>query len=132
MNEDLIRYRLDRAQEAVDDAGYLLADNRLRAAVNRLYYSMFYAVVALLETEGYKSSKHSGVRSLFNQHFVKTGVVSREAADFYGLLFKNRHKGDYVDYSEFSEEKVKEYQEKCVLYVAEIRKIVLKRVGSET
>ena len=132
MNEDLIRYRLDRAQEAFDDAGYLLADNRLRAAVNRLYYSMFYAVTALLETEGYKSSKHSGVRALFNQHFVKTGVVSREAADYYSLLFKNRHKGDYVDYSEFSEEKIKEYREKCVLYVAEIRKIVLKRVGSET
>jgi len=41
--------------------------------VNRLYYACFYAVSALLIQQGLSSSKHTGVRSLFNRHYVKTG-----------------------------------------------------------
>ena len=124
MNTELIRYRLDRANEALEDAELLLSENRLRATVNRLYYSMFYAVVALLETKELSSSKHSGVRALFNQHFVKTGLVSKDLGKFYEKLFKNRQKGDYVDFTEFNEEQVGECLEKCQKYMAEIKEIV--------
>ena len=37
---------------------------------------MFHAVRALLATKRLDSRKHSGVISLFNQHFVKPGLVS--------------------------------------------------------
>jgi uncharacterized protein (UPF0332 family) len=39
----------------------------------RSYYAMFTAARALLATKHLDSSKHTGVVSLFNQHFVKTG-----------------------------------------------------------
>jgi len=43
---------------------------------------MFYSVLALLIYEPYSSSKHSGIRSLFHQNFVKTGVVDTEFGNF--------------------------------------------------
>lgn len=122
MNRDLIIYRFERSTEAIEDAEYLFKDNRLRATVNRLYYSMFYVVVALLETAGYSSSKHSGIRALFNQHFIKTGIVSEDAGDMYGILYTNRHKGDYVDFTEFTPDKVKDFLEKTHKHVAEIHR----------
>ena len=121
MNEDLVRYRLERSAEALEDAKILLDQKRLHATVNRLYYSMFYAVVALLETQDLKSSKHSGVRALFNQHFVKTKSISKESGDFYGVMYTNRQKGDYVEYTEFTEAHVKGFFTECGLRLDEIR-----------
>ena len=85
MRKELIQYRLQKARETLEDAELLISNNRLTSAINRLYYSLFYAVLALLQTKDLASSKHSGVHSLFNQHFVKIGVVSKET----GLFMEN-------------------------------------------
>jgi len=73
--EELITYRRERAKEALEDARILLSAKRYYSAVNRIYYAMFYEVVSLLLTKELSSSKHSGVRAYFNEHFVKTGKV---------------------------------------------------------
>jgi uncharacterized protein (UPF0332 family) len=62
--------------------------------VNRLYYACFYAVSALLLRHGFSSSKHTGVRSLFNRHFVKTGKISKALAQIYNDLFARRQESD--------------------------------------
>ena len=99
--EELIRYRLSRAEETLEEA-HLLAENKHgNAAVNRLYYACFYAVLALLIRDGRYSSKHSGVRALFNIHFVKTGEVPKEMARIYNDLFERRQEGDYDDFIVF-------------------------------
>jgi uncharacterized protein (UPF0332 family) len=69
----LIRYRMARANEALAEATLLLAHEHVPTAVNRLYYAGFYAVSALLLTEGYSSPKHSGIRALFDQHWIALG-----------------------------------------------------------
>jgi hypothetical protein len=75
---ELIRYRLARAQESLAEAELLLANDHVRTAVNRLYYACFYAVSALLLTEGYSSPKHSGVRALFDQHWIVPGRLTKD------------------------------------------------------
>jgi uncharacterized protein (UPF0332 family) len=57
-----VRYRLERASGALAEARMMLDAGHLHATVNRLYYASFYALSALLLTEGMASSKHSGVR----------------------------------------------------------------------
>ena len=48
----LISYRMTQAKESLDEARYLLdGDKSLRSIANRIYYSMFYAVLALLVNE---------------------------------------------------------------------------------
>jgi uncharacterized protein (UPF0332 family) len=75
---DLAKYRLELAEEKLDVAVKLLDDQAWRDAASRAYYAMFHAVRALLATKRLDSRKHSGVISLFNQHFVKAGLVSRD------------------------------------------------------
>ena len=74
---DLIQYRCERAREALEEAVVLADSGHWNACVNRLYYACFYAVSALLNKHNLSSSKHSGVRSFFNHHFVKTGTISK-------------------------------------------------------
>lgn len=99
--EELIRYRLSRAEETLEEARLLAENKHGNAAVNRLYYACFYAVLALLIRNGRYSSKHSGVRALFNIHFVKTGEVPKEMARIYNDLFERRQEGDYDDFIVF-------------------------------
>lgn len=100
----LIIHRLDRAEEALQEAELLLEAGHYNATVNRTYYACFYAVSALLLTENLSSSKHSGIRSLFSQHWVKKGRLPRELGSFYKLIFDCRQKGDYADLAFFSRE----------------------------
>ena len=83
---DLVHYRVQRAYEALEDARILADAGRWNTSVNRLYYACFYAVSALLIKDGLSSSKHSGVRSLFNRHYVKDDRVSSEFIDLVRML----------------------------------------------
>lgn len=129
MKPELVRYRLERAEESLLDTEVLISAGRTKGAVNRLYYSIFYAVTALLETGDYSSSKHSGVRSLFNLHYVKTGVVSSETGDFFNRIFEDRHKGDYMDYSVFTSEQIEGNYVDCRKYISEIRAKIYEIMG---
>jgi len=101
MNEQdkahIISYRLIRAKEAIVEAELLLQANHFNTAVNRIYYSCFYAVSALLISEGVKAAKYSGVKQMFGLHFVTPGKIPEEYGRFYTLLFNKRQKGDYDD-----------------------------------
>jgi uncharacterized protein (UPF0332 family) len=50
----LARYRLQQADESLDEANFLLSGQKSpRSIINRAYYAMFYAILALLIYEPY-------------------------------------------------------------------------------
>lgn len=103
---DAILFWFERARRTFRE-GELLAANKLwNASVNRLYYACFYALCALFKQRGFSTKKHSGVRSMFFHHYVKTGHVPKDLGDLYRRLFEGRNEGDYIEYVEFSEETV--------------------------
>jgi hypothetical protein len=86
----LVLYRLNRADESLEEALILLERDHINTFVNRLYYACFYAVTALLLSKVLSSSKHSGVRALFHQNFVKNGLINKEMGKYYDKLFDTR------------------------------------------
>jgi len=95
----LARYRLEQADESLDEANFLLSGEKSpRSIINRAYYAMFYAILALLIYEPYSSSKHSGVLRYFNRHFIKEGVFDREMGRWINKAFELRQRGDYREY----------------------------------
>jgi len=98
--ESLARLRIARARATLDDADMLIEGKRWNGALNRLYYAAFYAARALLATKNLDSSRHSGVISLFQEHFVRTGSVPQETARVLPRLFEKRQTTDYGDYAE--------------------------------
>jgi len=124
MNIELVNYKRKRARETLNDAKVMFEHARLFSTVNRIYYAIFYEVVALLLTKKLSSAKHSGVRSLFNREFVKIGIVKEKLADFYSKMFDFRQKADYGDFVEFEEEKVRTWLEEAEDFINEIDKVV--------
>ncbi|TSA44540.1 MAG: HEPN domain-containing protein [Deltaproteobacteria bacterium] len=122
----LIRYRLDRAFESIDEARLLLQNGHLHSAVNRLYYACFYAVSGLLLTEELSSAKHSGTMALFERHWVKTGKVPRELGILYRRLFNRRQKGDYDDLVKFLRDDIETWIGEVKTFVAAISYLIQK------
>lgn len=87
----LARHRFERAECTVGEAIDELSRMNFRLAVNRAYYSVFYAMRAFLAIANKDSSKHSGVISLFNQYFIKTGIVSEISFKSIQSLMDLRH-----------------------------------------
>jgi len=104
--EDYIRYKIQKAKEVFDDASLLASNRRWNSTVNRLYYSSFYLVSALLFKSGIKADTHNGIKTHFFLHFVKSELVDREFGRLYANLFDWRQESDYADFAEFDEETV--------------------------
>jgi uncharacterized protein len=117
---DLVRYRMERAFETLEEARVMLQSGHLYGAANRIYYACFYAAVALLLTRELSSPKHSGVMALFNRHFVKEGLVSTEMGKFYSQVFEHRLESDYADVVELKEEDIRADLEKAQEFIAYI------------
>jgi uncharacterized protein (UPF0332 family) len=120
----LVIYRLNRSDESLEEALILLKRDHVNTFVNRLYYACFYAVTALLLSKGLSSSKHSGVRALFHQNFVKNELITREMGKFYDKLFDTRQKGDYADLVYFDKKEVGSWFDEAKKFISSIKNII--------
>lgn len=103
--KDLTRYRMQQATESLDEARFLLNGGKsARSVVNRAYYAMFYAVLALLVYEEFSSSKHSGVLSYFNRRFIKGKVFDKSVGLALNKAFELRQRVDYRERIELTKE----------------------------
>ena len=125
MREDelqaLVDYRLRRAEETLEEAQVMQRIEHWNACANRLYYAAFYAVSALLVKSEFSATKHSGIKALFNRHYVKTGVVSKENGRLYNRLFDLRQEGDYIDFVSLDRETVEPLVSATADFIESIR-----------
>ncbi|PXF57591.1 MAG: DNA-binding protein [Deltaproteobacteria bacterium] len=125
----LISYRMDRSKEALSAARLMYEKGHYNDAVNRLYYSCFYAIIALLATEGVHPSKHTAVRAFLNKNWIKTGKLSKETGRLYNTLFDRREKGDYGDYFRFNAEDVADWLKRVEKAIEEIFQVIEKQLS---
>lgn len=122
--QDLIRYRMGRAREALNDADAALREERLNEASNRIYYAMFYAASALLATRDLSSSRHSGVILLLHEHFVRPGTFPRSLAHHLAAAFDMRAESDYKDFAEPDPVRLREMLEQAGAFVQAVQKLL--------
>jgi uncharacterized protein (UPF0332 family) len=121
---EIARHRLRLAHDTLHEADALIAENRWRGALNRLYYAAFYAARAMLATRDLDSARHSGVIALFQQHFVKTDVVSSAIGKTLARSFETRQTSDYADVADLHEDDVRQLKADVVAFVAACERAV--------
>lgn len=122
--EDYIKYRIDRANETIEEVRIHIDNRFWNTAINRMYYACFYAVSALLAKDKIDVLSHSGVRQKFGENFVKTGLIDRDLAKHFTELFEKRQKGDYNDFFDYDEETVLRLYPVSQRFIAEITNIL--------
>lgn len=103
-DKDVLKgYRLKQAEETLLEAQKMLEGGFTpRTIINRAYYSMFYAVLALFLDSGLniKTSKHMGVIAAFDKEFVKPGKFDKRYSEMIHEAFDARQECDYKDFIE--------------------------------
>jgi len=124
---DLVRYRIQRAEEAFKDGQLLAEENRWNAAANRLYYACFYIISAYLVLKDIKSSTHSGLKSAFNQELVKSGKIDKSEGLLFNKLFSIRQQIDYEDFVDITTKELSPLIPKIKQLIDDVKELI----GSE-
>ena len=103
---EYVKNRIETAYRTFEAAKVLSESGFWNSAVNRLYYSIFYAVNALLVKNEIIAQSHSGVKSQFSLYFVKTGKIDKKYGKLLAELYDWRQRGDYESLYEFDSESV--------------------------
>jgi uncharacterized protein (UPF0332 family) len=121
---ELVSYRISRALETFDEAILLAKENHWNATANRLYYSCFYLVNALLIQKQINCSTHNGIKTEFHKTFVKPKLVSNDSGKLYSRLFNLRQEGDYLDFKRLEKDDVFPFIEDVKLFLSEIQALL--------
>ena len=112
-SKEFALYRLARAKEEYETANLLFRENKLLAANNRAYYSIFYAIRAILAMEKIDFKRHKDVIAYFNKNYVKTEIFPRQMGRRVIMASKVREDSDYDEKYEPSSEATSLQIETC-------------------
>ena len=127
---DLSKYRFEKARDNLETARVLFGLEKLEDSINRSYYAIFHAMRAVTVLDNFDSSKHSGIISYFNLHYVKSGIFDKDTSDIINTAFKLRQKSDYQDFYMVSKEQAQTQIEKADLIISRVHPYLIKRWGA--
>ena len=125
-NIELVKYRISRAKETFQEAQILSETNHWNAVANRLYYSCFYMVNALLILNDLSYDSHNGVKTEFHKSFIKSGKISIASGKLYSRLFNLRQESDYADFRRFEKQDIIPFLEEVNVFLNELEKLISK------
>ena len=123
--DNLIKYRVDQAKEEISVVELLIRNNKLPDAVNRIYYGIFYSLLALGLKSGFETSKHQQLLGWFNKDFINTGKFDKKYGQILKNAYSNRLKGDYDSFTQFETDNVKLMFDEMKEFIEIIERFIL-------
>jgi uncharacterized protein (UPF0332 family) len=122
----LINYRLEQAKDTVELSQFLIDENQLVIAVNRIYYGMYYAVAALALKHRFETSKHSQLIGWFNRQFIANKTLDPVYGKILRNAFNKRIKGDYDAFISFEKEEVLNLHQEMKEFIQALELLLMK------
>jgi uncharacterized protein (UPF0332 family) len=122
--DDVVRYRLEKSDVTLQEARSLAEEGFWNGAANRLYYSCFYSVIALLIQNDIPASTHNGVRTEFFKRYIKTGILDKQFSSLYSDLMSKRQESDYGDFLNFEEKDILPLLEEAEKFIFAIKNLI--------
>ena len=125
----LVQYRLEQARETLREGEILAREGLWHGVINRAYYAMFYATLALTVFRNETISKHSGVISFFDRDFVRSGIFPKEYSRMLHVAFDRRQSNDYGEFSELAQIDVEAALKDAEIFVETVSQYLQKQTS---
>lgn len=122
--DTVVSLEIAKAFTTQEEVDLLVEKGYWNAAANRLYYSVFHAVSALLIHDGIRIKSHKGAGIMLNQHYIQTNKISPELGKLYHRLELMREESDYNCFYNTSPEELKKELEPARELIDTIAKMV--------
>lgn len=90
-----VRLLLEKSDKNMEQAVRTAELGYWDLVANRLYYSVFHAVNAMMLIDGIKTGTHKGTSVQFGKSYILTGIFSRQDGILYSQLQNMRERADY-------------------------------------
>jgi uncharacterized protein (UPF0332 family) len=120
----LISYRIEQAKSTVREAEYIMNNDMLRGAMNRIYYSMFYMLQALSLKFQFESSKHAQLLGWFNKTFIHSGKIDVRFSKIITKGYNLRTQGDYATIYSLDKQELREMYVEMTEFIEEIERFL--------
>jgi uncharacterized protein (UPF0332 family) len=120
----LINYRIQQAYESIAEVEFQISNNYFNTAVNRIYYGMFYILLALALKHNFKTSKHKQLIGWFNKEFIKSGQVDVRLGNIIHKAYEDRTDSDYGIFIQFEKAEVQSKLEQMKEFIGMIEKLI--------
>lgn len=120
----VVTFRIEKALHTLEQAIGNFNMGYVETTANRLYYAAYYAVTALLIKKGIFANTHNGVKAMFGQHLIKTGIINHDMGRLYNRLFNCRLTGDYEDNYDLEMDYIEPLIEPTKQFIRKIKEIV--------
>lgn len=107
--ETLVKLYMEKAKVTWSELEIAIESAKWSMAANRMYYSLFHAVSALLVKDKHEVSSHLGAKINFGKYYVQEGIVTHEEGRLYAQLESLRERADYDCFYYTSEEDIKRF-----------------------
>lgn len=92
----LITNAIQKAERALTSADFAIRNSDIDTAANRIYYAIFYSVLALGYKHEFATSKHGHLMGWFNKKFIhEEKIFTPDMYQVYRTAFDNRQETDY-------------------------------------
>lgn len=125
--DDLVKYRLESANEKLESAKLLLDAGHYKDSIGRSYYAIFTAVRAVLAGDKVDFSKHAGVIAYFQKEYIKTGIFDKAFSKYLQTAFQIRNNCDYDDFFIASRQDAEEQYQRAEIMLEAVRKYIENR-----
>ncbi|MBI3167607.1 MAG: HEPN domain-containing protein [Chloroflexi bacterium] len=121
------RARMKQANETLEEAKTLFEQDFWRGTINRAYYAMFYAVLALAASKGVVISKHTHAISFLDKEFVNKGIFPKEISRALHINFDERQTNDYGEIWDVNSDEAKEILKEAKWFVKTLKDYIDKQ-----
>lgn len=119
--ELIVRMELEKSDRFLDQA-VIVAEKQLWDLVaNRIYYSVYHAVLAMFIHDSVEARTHKGAVVVFGQKYVSTGKFDKRWGKLYAKLQDLREKCDYNLVYVSTEEEMRPILEEVRQMIVEIK-----------
>ena len=107
--EELVKIRLERARELLEESEALVNKDSYKSANNRAFYAVEKGIKALLASIKTDAETHTGAEKMFNYHFIHNGNGIFTPDDYRLIRQTNqiRNASDYDDFYITSKEEAR-------------------------
>ncbi|MDR1327291.1 MAG: HEPN domain-containing protein [Heliobacteriaceae bacterium] len=121
----LVNINIEKSDEALEVAQESLENNRLTTALNRIYYAIFYTVIALAYKHNFETSKHAKLMGWFNKKFIYTDkIFDPKIYKIYENAFMLRQESDYETLYQPDIEQAKSLLADTKTFIKTVRKAI--------
>lgn len=104
---DLAKERLNKGFDDLDTAKKLYEMKKYNMSSTSAFYAAFHVAKSILALDEKDFKKQEGVISYICKEYVNTEKLPKDMGRLFNKLQNNRHKAQYKDYYETTEEKCK-------------------------